>query len=44
MEEKVGSEEEFINWKIVFNNLDGDFYRREAFPLPPPCPPLIKII
>lgn len=35
MKVKIGSEEEFINWKIVFNNLDGDFFSTEG-ELPPP--------
>lgn len=34
MKVKVGNEEEFINWKIVFNNLYGRFFfcRRRAPP------------
>lgn len=35
MKVKTGSEEVFINWEIVFNNLDRDFYGSEAPPPPP---------
>lgn len=35
MKVKIGSEEEFINWKIVFNSLDGDFFSTGG-ELPPP--------